>query len=214
MFAGGRAFLNAALFYMEFDNLQTSSYDGTRFIIQNAASAEVTGFEVEGSWLATDNLQLNGALGYVDATYKDFMGAQCIVIDEIGTPEDPDCVDGEEDLSGERLERSPKWEANLGADWQASIGENLLFLASLSMYYSGNYYVRQDFSPLGKQDSFTKWDARLAVASASDNWELAVLGRNLGDERIIAHAYEIAGSSFVAESIGRTITLEFTWRLQ
>ena len=42
--AGGRAFLNAALFYMEFDNLQTSSYDGTRFIIQNAASAEVTRF--------------------------------------------------------------------------------------------------------------------------------------------------------------------------
>ena len=80
------------------------------------------------------------------------------VIDEIGTPEDPDCVDGEEDLSGERLERSPKWERPIWAPTgQASIGENLLFLASLSMYYSGNYYVRQDFSPLGKQDSFTKW---------------------------------------------------------
>ncbi len=214
VFAGGRAFINAAIFYMEFDNLQTSSYDGTRFIIQNAASAEVTGFEVEGSWLATDSLQLSGGLGYVDATYDEFMGAQCIVVDEVGTPADPNCVDGEEDLSGKRLERSPKWEANLGADWQKSIGENLLFLASLSMYYSGNYYVRQDFSPLGKQDSFTKWDARLAVASASDNWELAVIGRNLGDERVIAHAYEIAGSSFVAESIGRTVTLELTWRFQ
>lgn len=212
MFAEGRAYLNAALFYMEFDNLQTSSYDGTRFIIQNAASAEVEGFELEGSWLATSNLQLSGALGYVDATYDEFLGAQCIVIDAAGTPQDPNCVDGEEDLSGERLERSPKWEANLSADWQAEIGRNLLFLTSLSMYYSGNYYVRQDFHPLGKQDSFTKWDLRLALASASDTWELAFLGRNLGDERIIAHAYEVAGSNFVAESIGRTLTLEFTYR--
>ncbi len=213
VFAGGRAFFNAALFYMEFDNLQTSSYDGTRFIIQNAASADVKGFEVEGSWLATDSLQLNGALGYVDATYDQFMGAQCIVNDDAGNPEDPNCVDGEEDLSGKRLERSPKWEANLSADFQTQIGENLLFISNLSMYYSGNYYVRQDFSPLGKQDSFTKWDLRLAVADTGDNWELAFLGRNLGDERIIAHAYEVAGSSFVAESIGRTLTLEFTWRI-
>lgn len=212
VFAGGRAFVNAAIFYMEFDNLQTSSYDGTRFIIQNAASADVKGIELESSWLATDNLQVNGSLGYVDAKYNKFLGAQCIVVDEAGTPEDPTCVDGQEDLSGKRLERSPKWEANLGADWQAPIGSNLLFLASTSLYYSSNYYVRQDFSPDGKQDSFVKWDARIALTNASDTWEIAFLGRNLTDERIIAHAYEVAGSNFIAESIGRTLTLEATYR--
>ena len=39
--ADGAATLNVALFLMEFDNLQISSYDGTNFIIQNAASADV-----------------------------------------------------------------------------------------------------------------------------------------------------------------------------
>ena len=148
----------------------------------------------------------------MDAKYDQFMGAQCIVIDYEGTPEDPTCVDGDEDLSGKRLERSPRWEANLGVDWQKEVGQNLLFMASLAFYYSSNYYVRQDFSPAGLQDSFTKWDTRLALASSRDTWELAFLGRNLGNERIIAHAYEIAGSSFVAESIGRTLTLELTYR--
>ena len=32
-------------------------------------------------------------------------------------------------------------------------------------------------------------------------------------ERVIQHAYEIAGSSFVSESRGRTITLEATYRM-
>ncbi|NJN51585.1 MAG: TonB-dependent receptor [Gammaproteobacteria bacterium] len=41
LFLDGAAGVNAAVFYMEFDNLQTSSYDGTRFIIRNAASAEI-----------------------------------------------------------------------------------------------------------------------------------------------------------------------------
>ena len=168
LFLDGRASLNAAVFVMNFDNLQTSSYDGTQFIIQNAASADVTGFELEGNWLATDELQLRGSVGYADAEYDKFNGAQCIVADVDGTFEDPTCVNGFEDLSGERLERSPKWETNLSADWQKELTSQMLLLTNLSMYYSGDYYVRQDFHPLGKQNSFTKWDARVALASAND----------------------------------------------
>jgi iron complex outermembrane receptor protein len=213
-FLDGRASLSAAVFVMQFDNLQTSSYDGTRFIIQNAASADVTGFELEGTWQATDKLQLSAAVGHTDAEYDEFLGAQCIVADAEGTLEDPSCVDGEEDLSGERLERSPEWEANVRGDWQSQLTENLLLLANVSMYYSSDYYVRQDFHPLGRQDSFTKWDARISLASVADTWELAFLGRNLTDERVIQHAYEVAGSSFVAESRGRTLGVDFTYRFR
>lgn len=212
IFAGGQASLSAALFHMTFDNLQTSSYDGTRFIIQNAASAEVTGFELEGSWRALDSLTLSASLGHVQAEYDEFLGAQCIVTGEDGTQEDPNCVDGTEDLSGERLERSPEWEANLRGDWQGQLTRDLLLLVNVSMYYSGDYYVRQDFHPLGRQDSFTKWDARVSLANAADTWELAFLGRNLTDEQVIQHAYEVAGSNFVAESRGRSMGLEFTYR--
>lgn len=214
VFANGRATLNAAVFAMTFDNLQTSSYDGTQFIIQNAASAEVRGFEIEGMWQVSDALRLSGSVGHANAEYDDFMGAQCIVADRDGNFRDPDCVDGQENLGGERLERSPEWEANLGADWQARIGERLLLLANASMYYSGDYYVRQDFHPLGRQSSFTKWDARVALADPEAGWEVAFLGRNLTDERIIQHAYEVAGSNFVAESRGRMLNLEFIYRFR
>ncbi len=207
----GRASLNVALYTMQFDNLQTSSYDGTRFIINNASSAEVEGFEIEGIVQATDNLRVTGAVAWVDATYDDFNQAQCPV-DRDGNNLDPSCVDGQADLDGENLERVPEWEANVNLDWQSQLSDSLNLFASVSMYYSDEYFVRQDFSPLGKQDSFTKWDARVSIAAADDSWEIGVTGRNLTDEYTIQHAYEILGDDFVTLSRGRTIMLDATYR--
>lgn len=207
MLADGRATLNLALFSMQFDNLQTSSYDGTNIIIQNAASADVTGFEIEGSWQVSENLRLNGSTAYVDATYDDFSGAQCIV-DGNNAPVTPGCVDGQEDLSGERLERVPEWETNVSAQWESDLTDATRLLANVSLYYSDEYFVRQDFSPNGKQDSFTKWDARIAVASTDGRWEVGVTGRNLTDELTIQHAYEVAGDQFQTLGSGRTLTLD------
>ena len=209
--ANGAATLNMALFTMQFDNLQTSSYDGNRFIIQNAASAKVEGFELEGSWLAGGGLRLGGALAYIDSTYDDFVGGQCIV-GEGNIPVDPNCVDGEEDLSGERLERSPEWEVNLSANWETALTSTMKLMASATMYYSDEYFVRVDYAPNGTQDAFTKWDARLALAASDGQWEIGVVGRNLSDEQVIQHAYEIAGSEFQALSRGRTVWAEALYR--
>ncbi len=209
--ADGRAHLNIAAFTMQFDNLQTSSYDGTRFIIQNAASADVNGIEIEGIFQASDNLRLGGALAYIDATYNEFSGAQCIV-DADNNPVDPNCVDGEESLAGERLERVPEWEANFTADWHSEIGNNLELLATVALYYSSDYFVRQDFSPNGRQSSFAKWDTRVAIADIDGRWEVGLSGRNLSNVMTLQHAYEILGDQFVSIGIGRTITLEGAFR--
>ena len=58
------------------------------------------------------------------------------------------------------------------------------------------------------QDSFVKWDARLAFASADDRWEVGVTGRNLSNEYAIHHAYEILGDDFVSLARGRTVTVD------
>ena len=207
----GRASLNAAAFLMQFDDLQTSSYDGTRFIINNASSAEVEGFEIEAVLQASANLRMNAAIAWVDATYDDFNQAQCPVGAD-GAPLDPGCVDGQADLSGQRLERVPEWEANLNFDWQSELGNGMQLLAFLSVFYSDDYSVRQDFSPLGTQDSFVKWDARLALADADDRWEVGVTGRNLSNKYVIQHAYEILGDAFVSLARGRTITVDAVFR--
>ena len=208
--ADGTVSLNAAAFLMQFDNMQTSSYDGTRFIIGNAASAEVKGIELEGQWLATDNLTFNASAAFTDAKFDEFKNAQCPIASD-GSLEDPACVDGQGDLSGRQIERAPEVELNIGAAWSQAINENMNFDAKFDAYYSSEYYVRQDFDPNGFQDAFTKLNARLAVSAADDRWEVALVGRNLTDELTIQHAYEVL-SSFQALGEGRKVFLEGTLR--
>jgi iron complex outermembrane receptor protein len=212
VFLEGRLGLNAAAFFTKFKDLQTSTYDGTRFIIKNAAAAEVRGIELDGFWYATEELRVASSFGYLNHNYSRFPGAQCIVIDEIGTFRDPGCVDGFQDLAGEPLTRTPDWEGSLSIDWESPIASLIVLRTNLSMSFSDAYDVREDYHPLGRQSAFQKWDARVALASPEGTWEVAVLGRNLGDKHIIQHAYEIAGGNFVSFSNGRTVTIEGTYR--
>ncbi len=209
----GSASLAIALFSTEFTNLQTSNYDGNQFIIGNAGSATVDGFEVEFSWQATDNLRLQSSISWIDATYDDFAGAQCVE-DSQGLPANADCdpVSGTENQRGEKLERSPDMEFNLNAIWQSQISDTMRLTATASMYYSDEYFVQPTQAEYSIQDKFTKWDARVAVSANDESWEVAVIGRNLGDEMTIQHAYNIAGSQFRNLGIGRSTVLEATFR--
>ena len=80
------------------------------------------------------------------------------------------------------------------------------------MYYSSDYYVRQDFDPHGRQESFTKWDARVALAFQDGRFEVGITGRNLTDEHVINHAYEILGDEFQNLGRGRSIMLDGIFR--
>jgi len=212
---GGVANLNAAIFTTEFTNLQTSNYNGTSFVIGNAGQATVDGAEVELTWQATDNLRLSSSIAWIDATYDDFAGASCVQNAD-GTPKNDDCVGtgnaANENQAGEKLERSPDLEFNLSAMWESNITDNMLLKAAASVYYSDEYFVQPTQALFSTQDSFTKVDARVALASEDGRWELGVNGRNLGDEMTIQHAYVIAGNQFRNLSIGRTVTVEGVFR--
>jgi len=207
--AGGSVNFNAAVFTTEFTNLQTSSYDGTQFIIGNAGSATVDGVELEVSWQASANLRINSSISWIDAGYDDFAGAQCVV-DSNGAPANSDCdpVSGTENQKGEKLERSPDMEFNLSALWESQLTSTMLLKASASIYHSDDYFVQPTQADYSTQDSFTKYDARIAVAANDERWEVALTGRNLSDEMVIQHAYNIAGNQFQNLGMGRSYTLE------
>jgi iron complex outermembrane receptor protein len=207
--AGGSVNLNAALFTTEFTNLQTSNYDGTQFIIGNAGSATVDGLEVELTWQASANLRLHSSVSWIDAGYDDFAGAQCVV-DSNDAPANADCdpVTGTENQKGEKLERSPDMEFNLSALWESQLTDTILLKASTSVYHSDDYFVQPTQAQFSTQDSFTKYDLRVALAGNDDSWEIALTGRNLGDEMVIQHAYNIAGSQFQNLGMGRSYMLE------
>ena len=205
---------NLALFRTHFTDLQTSQYDGVRFITKNAASAISRGIESEFDWRITPGFTLSFDAAYLDAYYDEYKNTFCKVIAIDGTQADPLCTNtnGRGDLSGEQLDRAPKIEATLSATWERKLSERMLLRVNGSVYHSDDYYIQANVSPLYRQKAFEKYDLRVAVAEPNDKWEIALVGRNLSNELTIQHAFLVGRFSAASVSTPRYVTLQGTWR--
>lgn len=213
-FMDGALSWNIALFHTKYKNMQQSQYDGVRFITRNAAESTSKGVETDLQWLATDNLTLGINVGYVDATYDDYKNTFCKIVTVDGVLADPTCVNGQGDLSGARLERTPKYEGALHADWNSPLTAKTRLLVNGVLSYSDSYYINQNLSPLYEQDAYTKLDLRIAVADADDRWEVALIGRNLTDELTMNHAFQVGRVHVASVSTPLYVTLQGTMRFR
>ena len=131
---------------------------------------------MEGRWQATERLFLAGNFAYLDAEFDDFENAPCYALQQAG------CENNVQDLSGRPTQFSPYWAANLHAEYVLPINDGLETMFSVDVIYSDDYFLATDLDPNLVQDSYTKWDARIALRSTDGDWEVAVIGRNLSDE--------------------------------
>lgn len=170
----GRLVGDLSIYRYTFDNLQVSSYYNptNSFIVRNAAKARTTGVEATVNFLATEQLSLRGAVGYNKARYLSFPGAQCYAFQAVG------CVGGSQDLAGQAMRRSPKWNMNLGASYDQPINSDLNLILSVDGKYTSKYFTIDSNDPFTVQSGFWLMNASARLASAQD-WELAVIGRNL-----------------------------------
>ena len=163
--------LNLAGFIYKFDDLQVNQIDGTTVIIENAASADINGIEAEFTGYLTDTLKINGSIGWLDATYSDYISV------------DPARAElGELDLSGNNLPNTPELSAFL------NVAQTFLLDDAGSVTLSVNYNWRDDtyFSPYNQkntfQEAYGELGARLEWMSTSEQYSLALWGKNLTDE--------------------------------
>ena len=70
-FMDGAAQFNGALFYYDYKDMQQSKIVAVTSINQNS-DAEITGFEGEFRWAATENLELTANVGWVDAEIGEY----------------------------------------------------------------------------------------------------------------------------------------------
>lgn len=69
--------LNVALHKTDTDDLQTISFQGAGFVLDNAGIAETYGGEIDLLWLPTDNTTLTLGYAYNHAEYSDFENGPC-----------------------------------------------------------------------------------------------------------------------------------------
>jgi len=193
--ADGAAELNLALFRMEYENLQTSSLIGDSFRVGNAGSATSQGLELDGRWQLTERWTLGGSLAYLDATYGDFTGATCTVVQATDPANNPGCLrddgsnieasseKGGQDLSGKAMIFSPEWSANLNAQYILPIGNTWELITSADINYVDEFNSALDLDDNTWHDSATLVNARIALASNDGAWTIALVGKNLTDEK-------------------------------
>ena len=161
--------LNLAAFEMQFDDYQvfqflTTSSGATSLELTNAGEVSVTGLETELTWVPTQNFRLLTNITVLDAVY-----------DEFANP------GGGEAFTGNKLPYAPDLKYYVSAQYLLELGDgNLTFDVDYT-------YVDDQFTDPGNLavdaiDSYSFFGGRVAYMPASGAWELAVWGRNLGDE--------------------------------
>lgn len=189
--AGGRVRANIAVFHTSFDDLQVEQLDdaGLSLIIDNAASARIDGVELELQLRPLPALQLWLSGSYLDSEYRDF-------IDSAGN-----------DLSGNRLARTPELRFSGGADYTVPINGALSLDARME-------YQWQDRMPwlvenTVYEDSYGLLDARVALQSPAARWEVALFGKNLTDELYRLDAIPFLGDVFSRFGAPRSYGVQF-----
>ena len=169
--------LEASAFWYDYKDLQTQTFTNVGAVslikLGNVPKATVKGLDAQATWRAAPGLTLNAGLGLLSTELGSFRTAGAA--GPIVVPK------------GNKLPNAPDTTFNGGAryEWAVSSG----WTASLSgdAHYSSKVFKEALNTSYLAADSYWVFNARAALASAS-GWEVAVWGKNLGDEQYVAQA--------------------------
>ncbi|AOR78267.1 TonB-dependent receptor [Novosphingobium resinovorum] len=192
-FFGGGLYIAAAGFYMDYKDVQIPGSAGCTVgglptfcgVITNAGKARFKGFELEANarlgrdlMSSGDRLSLSGALGYIDAQYKEY------IANIASTPTDV--------AQYRKVQNTPKWTASGTLAYSTPVGGGDLDLSTTYSYRSKVYQFEIP-NPYLDQKGFGLVDASLVYTAPGGRWSLGVHGKNLFDKR-----YKTSGYTFLA----------------
>jgi len=165
----GRFRLNAALFFVDVENLQTTIFDTSivnLFFSDNAAHADVKGLEGDFIWLpeSAEGLTISGALSFLDTE-----------ITTVLTPTD-DVVKGDE------LAFAPEFQGNLRARYEWDVGS----AGKYAHFMAGVYWSSESFSDIiiiNRDELDSYFMGNVSGGVTSDTWSAELYVNNVSDER-------------------------------
>jgi iron complex outermembrane recepter protein len=218
--ASGNLLLNAAAYSYKISNLQVVNFTNATSSIRNAATARVKGFEADFTYrTGLEGLTLNGALAYNDSKYKNFPGAPCYNGQNVAEG----CVAGTQQLGGQAVPRSPKWNLQAGFNYDAAVSENYRLGLSGGLTNSSSYLTDASNAPGSRQKSYTMLDGAVRFGAEDGTWQLSLIGRNLTNKFVFfaapdvpftgANAFGVRlGDRFGSVSRGREIFVQAAFK--
>lgn len=189
-FLDGKLRLNSAVFFSDYDDLQVSQVTavaggGSILSTRNAASAEISGLEVEFTWLPTDNDRFTGYVSLLDASVEEFPNGVDSVFDP-GTALD---------LAGNKLIRSPESSFNLAYEHQFNLSGGGTLRPRVALSWKDDQWLRIVNRPVDDLvESHSILDASLRYDSADETWSVELFGKNLTDEVVRTQGTALNGA--------------------
>lgn len=166
--------------------LQVATLVGLQQELRNAGAVRTKGIEFDFNYRTPlPGLSLYGAVSYEDGKYTDY---QATCYRGLPTPQCRSQVNRFtgttglfNDLSGTQLARAPDWTGNVGADFVSQpIGAFKIGL-SANYTFSSGFFTDVISAPGGRQSSYDLIDAGIRLIDKDDRFEIALLGKNLGN---------------------------------
>ncbi|BFM18201.1 TonB-dependent receptor [Maricurvus nonylphenolicus] len=185
--------LNIAIYQTDYTDMQVSVFDGTfGFNVLNAGEATVRGMELDGRWRPTASLLFTAGIAYLDFEWEEYEEAVCPGQGPaVSTPNGNCSAKGRENL------QTPEWTANLSANHTMPIGDTLELRTTLDANFKDNHYTSNDLDDRGEQAGATIYNMRIALVSGDDKWQVAVIGKNLSDKRIMNYNVSLSQGAFI-----------------
>lgn len=179
--------LNAAVFTSDYQDMQQSVQQlipGTlinQTLVANVGAATISGFEAEATALLTDVFTISASVGYLDASYDEFMadlGDGLGIIDRTYLP----------------MPYAPKWSNSVTFNYKDDFDFGRV-TAQASVRHMTDMYT--SFSTLNAttdltmRQSNTVVDGSLSLELPDGRWRVSLWGKNLTDELVINNTFGV-----------------------
>lgn len=197
--AGNTLQLSGAVFYYDYKDIQTfiqfAQGGLTVLKLGNVDTAKVRGADLDLAWRPARGLDLHAALGYVDTELGAFNSA-------VGPQP-----------AGKQLPNAPQFTFDGMASYEWPLGAERMMSIGMDASYTDKVFKEAvNFGYLAAP-AYWLTNARVALSAADSHWELALWGRNLGDENYIVDAFDNGvGNGIRLYGEPRTYGLTFSYR--
>ena len=179
-FLDDRLFLNTALFYNKYKDVQLSVFtsytvpngqQGFFGDFTNAGKAHVSGAEVELAFKPAEHWTINGNIAVLDAKYDEYITSNVNVAKQ------------------QRFTNAPAFQAGLNLQYDTRAGNGDL-TARVGARYQTKVYPTTDLSPVIMQNEYALLDASV-IWDIDGPWSFALNGTNLTDRAYRTTGYNI-----------------------
>jgi len=193
--------ISAALYYMDYSDIQGYGFIGVQGVTTNASGAAIYGGEFEGQWRPTKRDRLTGFLTYTHATYTKYLNAVDQQLNVIYP-----------DISGNTLPHAPRLTMRLDYAHDFRLANGGTFTPKISAYWQSKSYLRDVNLPIDEVDAYAKTNFNLAYEAPGAKWSAQAFVYNLEDRRVRNYALTALGHYFSDYDPPRTYGVRIAYR--